>query len=35
MKETKKYHYKEPEVKTKKASGSKSKSNVDRFLNSR
>ena len=33
--ETKKYHYKEPEVKAKKASGSKSRSNVDRFLNSR
>jgi hypothetical protein len=33
--ETKKYNYKEPEVKAKKTNGSKSKSNVDRFLNSR
>ena len=33
--ETNKYFYKEPEVKAKKASGGKSKSNVDRFLKPR
>ena len=30
-----KYNYKEPEVRAKKQSGNKSRSNVDRFLNSR
>ena len=33
--ETEKYNYKEPEVRAKKQSGNKSRSNVDRFLNSR
>ena len=32
---TEKYNYKEPEVRAKKQSGNKSRSNVDRFLNSR
>tara|TARA_Y100000817_G_scaffold272242_1_gene231314 strand:+ start:2679 stop:3209 length:531 start_codon:yes stop_codon:yes gene_type:complete len=33
--ETEKYNYKEPEVRAKKQSGNKSRSNVDRFLNNR
>lgn len=33
--DTKKYNYKEPEVRAKKQNGNKSRSNVDRFLNNR
>jgi hypothetical protein len=33
--ETEKYNYKEPEVRAKKQGGNKSRSNVDRFLNTR
>lgn len=32
---TKKYNYKEPEVRAKKQSSNKSRSNIDRFLNTR